>query len=34
MKMELKDIKEHGLYDNFMNFEWIILTKDSKRIRK
>lgn len=34
MKMEPKDIKAHGLYDSFMNLKWMIVTKDSKRIRK
>lgn len=34
MKMEFKDIKGRGLYDSFMNFKWMILTKDSKCIRK
>lgn len=34
MKVELKDIKAHGLYDSFMNLKWMIVTKDSKCIMK
>ena len=34
MEMKLNNIKEHGLYDSFMNFKWMILTKDSKCISK